>query len=295
MRGQTHAFAVAAALAAATACKHKVEPPPPSKIEADLPMLEAMRLSTKAACERVRCERAVPNNAPTSDATPFAIWEEDALPSSHVVIPRNAALDVLGVMLEGELKLTVDENDKPLEVLERHAFLARGAGVTLLSSGLRGSSRVLLAAVTAGEPIRSVMERAPEPWTERPAPVAVVDLTSLPDLAWGQGAYHARIAFGTDASPRASLAVLRMSADAPVAAHLHETEWEHMAILQGDGSFVQTYDDQARTTHLEDGAVISIPPRARHEWRPGGKRPFLGIQLYTPPGPEQRFKKLAAP
>jgi mannose-6-phosphate isomerase-like protein (cupin superfamily) len=251
-------------------------------------------------------DRVVPDAASPDEVTPLAIWEEDATDGCHIVLPANGALDVLGITLEGLAILTNDENEAALEVPVRHAFLARGAGVTLVAemsngakvakTGQRDPTRVLLVAVTPGEPILSVLRRPPQPWTERAAPIAIVDLNAQPDLAWGKGAYHARIGFDAAASPHASMTVLRMSGDAPVAAHAHETEWEHMAILQGDGSLLQTSDDRASTTHLKDGSFVSIPPHARHEWRPGdSKRPFLGIQLYTPPGPEQRFKKLAAP
>src|SRR5262249_26306279 len=120
------------------------------------------------------------------------------------------------------------------------------------------------------------------------------DLEKSADLSWGKGAYHARIAFGADASSRASLGILKMSAESAVAPHQHANEWEHMAILQGDGDFLIGTGAEEHTTHASDGLVVSVPKGARHQWRPSQKRDFLGIQVYTPPGPEQRFKKLAA-
>jgi mannose-6-phosphate isomerase-like protein (cupin superfamily) len=86
-----------------------------------------------------------------------------------------------------------------------------------------------------------------------------------------------------------------MSADGAVAPHVHEKEWEHMAILRGEGDFIQGVGDGEQTLHASDGTLFSVPPGTRHRWQPAGSRPFLGIQVYTPPGPEQRFKKLAAP
>jgi mannose-6-phosphate isomerase-like protein (cupin superfamily) len=113
-------------------------------------------------------------------------------------------------------------------------------------------------------------------------------------LAWGKGAYHARIGFAADASSHASLGILKMSADGVVAPHVHEKEWEHMAILQGEGDFIQGVGEGEHTLHASDGAIFSVPPATRHQWKPARTRPFLGIQVYTPPGPEQRFKQLAA-
>ena len=46
---------------------------------------------------------------------------------------------------------------------------------------------------------------------------------------------------------------------------------------------------------IRAGALASVPPGMPHGWKPAGKAPLLAIQVYAPPGPEQRFKKLAAP
>jgi mannose-6-phosphate isomerase-like protein (cupin superfamily) len=116
----------------------------------------------------------------------------------------------------------------------------------------------------------------------------------VPDLAWGKGAYHARIGLAAEASPRASLGILKMSPDGVVPPHEHANEWEHMAILQGVGDFVQGTGENEHTLHATSGVIFSVPPATRHTWRSAGSKEFLGIQLYTPPGPEQRFKKLAA-
>ena len=85
-----------------------------------------------------------------------------------------------------------------------------------------------------------------------------------------------------------------MSAGGVVPPHVHDKEWEHMAILQGEGEFIQGAGDAERTLHASDGVTFSVPPATRHQWRSSGSRAFVGIQVYTPPGPEQRFKKLAA-
>ena len=45
---------------------------------------------------------------------------------------------------------------------------------------------------------------------------------------------------------------------------------------------------------MQDGMVVAMPKGTLHAWLPGGKKPLLALQMYVPPGPEQRFKKLAA-
>ena len=202
-------------------------------------------------------------------------------------------MDVLGVGLTGAVALVADEpKGGGGELAPWHAFVAPGGGITLRAKG--GPARVVLIVATTGEALAAKVAAAKaNAWTARPAPIALVDLTAATDLAWGKGAYHARIGFGVEASSRASLGILKMSADGVVPPHVHEKEWEHMAILQGEGDFTQGVGEKEQTLHASDGVIFSVPPATRHQWRPTGSRAFLGIQVYTPPGPEQRFKKLA--
>jgi hypothetical protein len=44
---------------------------------------------------------------------------------------------------------------------------------------------------------------------------------------------------------------------------------------------------------IADGAIAAIPTGALHAWEPDGTKPLVAVQLYVPPGPEQRFKQLA--
>jgi len=245
-------------------------------------------LQTKVKCSGLNClgERMIPK--PPIESAPLDTWETDFDPGSSVVFQRNLGVDVLGVTLSGSIRITPDETaGKGSEAREWNAFVAPGAGVTLSATS---AARVLLAIVTSHESVSPIPSLGT--WDARPSPIAVVDLAAQPDLAWAKGACHARIAFGGETSRYASLAVLAMSPGVPVPLHTHELEWEHMAILQGDGDFVQGAEQPA---HVVSGAVVSVRPKTPHEWRARGNTPFLGIQFYTPPGPEQRFKKLAAP
>jgi mannose-6-phosphate isomerase-like protein (cupin superfamily) len=82
-----------------------------------------------------------------------------------------------------------------------------------------------------------------------------------------------------------------LSKDAPVAEHVHDKEVECLAILRGDGDLILAGEPHP----LGPGKVTCIPAGAKHAWKPKGTAPLVAIQLYSPAGPEQRFKKLAAP
>jgi mannose-6-phosphate isomerase-like protein (cupin superfamily) len=287
----------ATATTAPTATGSSAPPPPP--IDGKLPPTDTLALSTKAGCPAKTCrlEGSLLEallGSPENRA-PAAIWEEDLGAGAAVTFARRSDLDVLGVTLTGDITLTADEQKATAtELTAWHAFVAPGGGIALHAKG--GPARVVLVVVTAGDPVatKGAATKA-SPWTARPAPIASVDLASAPDLAWGKGAYHARIGLAADASPRASLGTLKMSRDGVVSPHEHANEWEHMAILQGEGDFVQGTGESERTLHATSGVIFSVPPATRHTWRSAGSKEFVGIQLYTPPGPEQRFKKLAAP
>ena len=146
------------------------------------------------------------------------------------------------------------------------------------------SARVLLIAVTADG-------RALEPGDRAVAPV---DLAALPDLTWGNGAFRARIALQAPDSPEASLGALVARKDATIPLHVHEREWEHVIVLSGGGTFL-TPTQQPATRTVRAGDVIHVPPGVRHGFQGNGREDLVGLQLYTPPGPEQRFRKLAHP
>ena len=124
-----------------------------------------------------------------------------------------------------------------------------------------------------------------------------VNLAEAKDLAWGGGALHARIGF-EGSGQRASLGVLMVSKDAPVAQHRHDTSWEILVALRAEGTLKRA--DSAESTELapvdvSDGMVVAIPKNTLHGWQPSGTKALVALQLYLPPGPEQRFKKLAEP
>ncbi len=96
-----------------------------------------------------------------------------------------------------------------------------------------------------------------------------------------------------DDHPAAVLDVLRFSADADVDEHVHEQSWETVVVLEGDGAVLRKGAAADESVAARPGAIVTLPRGVRHAWKPSGKAPLMAIQVYAPPGPEQRFPKLA--
>jgi mannose-6-phosphate isomerase-like protein (cupin superfamily) len=203
-------------------------------------------------------------------------------------------------VLEGEV--VVQGEEEPAKAARKlgawSAFRAPGAGVTLGGAG----RVVLLAATRDGAPLAKLVADLPKnakahAWKTRAKGIESVDFASVTPLDWGGGAYHARIGFeAKDEAPAASLGVLVASKDAPVKEHVHEKEWELLAVIDGDGDMVEKpAGGSERRTKVDGPVFLAVPPNEPHAWAPTGTRPLVAIQAYAPPGPEQRFKKLAAP
>jgi hypothetical protein len=127
-----------------------------------------------------------------------------------------------------------------------------------------------------------------------------------PELTFAKGAMHAHLDL-----QEAPVYVGRLSGTAPVAAHRHDGAWEVLCAYQGAGTFALEAGD-AEPAGLDAGAyspdagpklvaqhlgarqIVMVPPGRFHQWTPDPGATLVAIQMYDPPGPEQRFKKLAA-
>jgi mannose-6-phosphate isomerase-like protein (cupin superfamily) len=223
---------------------------------------------------------------------PFFAWEQ-VLPRQVVmVIPKHVALDLYVLLLEGEVSIRAEDIPGKQKRLWRwNAARVPGLGIAVES---KEPTRAIFVYVTntAGTTMGQAGAAGGKfGWAKRPAPVASVEIDKQPDLAWGGGAYHARLGF--EEGP-ASLESLVASKDAPVPEHAHDKEWEILAIVSGDGTLVRKSDGKEDDSPIAAGTFASIPPGVRHAYRPSGRAPLVAVQLYLPPGPEQRFKKLAS-
>lgn len=229
--------------------------------------------------------------APQVDPTaPFFAWEQGLPPRVVLTFPKHVGLDLYVVLFDGEVSIKADDiAGKQKRLWRWNAARVPGLGAMVESKEPTRAIFVLVANAP-GSTLGQAAAAAPKAgWSKRPAPVTSVELDKQPDLAWGGGAYHARLGF-EDGS--ASLGALMASKNAPVRQNVHEREWEILAILSGDGTLVRTRDGREDATPIAAGTFVSIAPGVPHAYRPAGTSPLVAVQLFLPPGPEQRFKKL---
>src|SRR5690348_15977730 len=84
-----------------------------------------------------------------------------------------------------------------------------------------------------------------------------------------------------------ALSVLELDAGAAVPAHVHADESEMLYVMDGVGSMVI----DGVTLPVTDTTVVQIPKGIEHQATV--TTAMRAIQLYTPGGPEQRFKAAA--
>ncbi len=114
----------------------------------------------------------------------------------------------------------------------------------------------------------------------------VVRAKAAPELSWAKGTFKAHL--DLDGAP--DLYLGRLESTAAVPEHGHDTSWEVLCAVQASGTFTLEGTPQ----HLGPRGIVSVAPGAKHSWQPDPGSKLVAFQFYSPPGPEQRFKKLAA-
>jgi len=117
---------------------------------------------------------------------------------------------------------------------------------------------------------------------------AVVRGTAASKLEWAKGTMTVRLDVPAEKSPELYLG--RLEGTAPVAEHVHTKEWEILAAVEASGTFVL----DGTEGRLGPRQIVMVPPGAKHAWKPEPNAKLVAVQMYTPPGPEQRFVALAA-
>ena len=72
--------------------------------------------------------------------------------------------------------------------------------------------------------------------------------------------------------------------------HVHEGSWEIVAAIEASG----TFSLDGKEERLRPQQIVLVPPGTKHAWKPDPGTKLVAIQMYSPPGPEQRFYALAA-
>jgi len=110
----------------------------------------------------------------------------------------------------------------------------------------------------------------------------------VPALTWGNGAMSAHLDVEGAAATVAYMG--RLEGTAAVAEHTHDSSWEVLCAVEAQGTFTLAGTPQK----LGPKTCVKVPPKTPHSWAPDPNSKLVAIQFYTPPGPEQRFKTLAA-
>jgi mannose-6-phosphate isomerase-like protein (cupin superfamily) len=116
----------------------------------------------------------------------------------------------------------------------------------------------------------------------------VVRASSTPEITWAKGAMKARLQVGEKQKSRFYLG--RLEVTSPIGEHVHEGTWEILAAIDAAGTFVR----DGQQSRVGPRQVVVVPPDTKHEWRPDPGSKLVAVQMYSPPGPEQRFLALAA-
>ena len=111
---------------------------------------------------------------------------------------------------------------------------------------------------------------------------------AAPEVRWAGGKMVAHLDVEKDNAPFAYVG--RLEGTAAVAEHTHDASWEVLCAIEASGTF--TLDGKAQ--HLAGKTCVSVPPKTKHAWAPDAGSKLVAVQLYSPGGPEQRFRTLAA-
>jgi quercetin dioxygenase-like cupin family protein len=267
------------------------------KIEGALPETKDTKpFPKRAECPKNGCNNrlVVPDalKPAADDKSPIVMWEEVMPPKAMMLFPKVSGLDLYGLLIDGEVSVMVDDlKEKQKRAWRMNGFRAPGVGVNIYS---KEPTRILLMAVVNGNSgsvadwIAKIEAKDKSiAWTKRTSPVTSFELLPKPDLAWAGGSMHARI--GIEEGP-ASMGLLTLSKNATVPEHTHDKEWEFLAIIEGDGELTRKSGGNVK---IAGANFVSIPAGVAHGFKPSGSAPTYAVQMYWPPGPEQRFKKLA--
>lgn len=111
---------------------------------------------------------------------------------------------------------------------------------------------------------------------------------SRAELAWGGGGMRAWLDVDATRSPEAYYG--RLQGKLGVPEHQHDGSWEILFAIDAHGTFTIA----GKAERLDGPKVVRVPPGTKHAWLPDPGTELVASQIYFPPGPEQRFKRLAA-
>jgi quercetin dioxygenase-like cupin family protein len=265
-------LAATVTMAAFAACRREPSPGPVPPVTTAVPRQDLRILSGPAS------------DAGASDAQPQAIEAGAAMPLTPNEPPVKAAFVDAPFKIEDAPCTRMLVAVVKGKVTAWNEVLSTGDVLVMLhpeAMDVKGTGVVVQAKVEL--PVDQCNVKA------RPASSkAVVRAIAAPKLEWAGGRMSANLDVGAKVSPEIYMG--RLEGTAPVVEHTHPTSWEVLAGVEAAGTFTLDGKDQ----RLGPRQVVFVPPGARHAWKPDPGSKLVAIQMYSPPGPEQRFAALAA-
>jgi mannose-6-phosphate isomerase-like protein (cupin superfamily) len=225
----------------------------------------------------------------SSEAPNVALWVQRIEENSTLRFPSNSSVELYALVLSGSLVASTEQAET--------ANLSPGSALRLeyagLSLGAVTRSSLVVGVVSKSMPLPSAVAESNRLRAQpiRSGRLELAELDAQKALCWGADQYAAKLLFGQAAGRpgAASLALLVASPAGAIATNVHESEWEHLAILSGSG----TLQLGARREPVGPGQVIQIAPGVDHGYEPDGTSPLRAVQLFAPSGPEARYLELS--
>lgn len=213
--------------------------------------------------------------------------QREAPKAAFVELPSTIDLPMCGRTL-----VAIVKGSAKAKPVDKEQSLATGDVLVVTLSGkleLKGSGTAVVASAEfPGNPCLAGGGRGDAKAPPSDAIVQVVRGNATPKLVWAGGKMSAQLDVPTKVSPEIYLG--RLEGTAAVPEHNHPTSWEVIASLDAAGTFTLDGKEQ----RLGPKQIVTVPPAVKHSWKPDAGSKLVAIQIYSPPGPEQRFVALAA-
>ncbi len=274
-----------------TSTRVPTPPPTPELVAPQLTKFEQEMRYDKVVCSlsSVVPMREFTRTKLASQAPNAALWVYHIAEGSTVVFPENDAVELYALVIKGSLAASSAQAQAAnLELW--NLVQADGAGLSLSAVT---NSTLVVAVVSKQGPLLQAIAESNRLRTKSAvkASMRVLELTKTPLTTWGNNRFSARLALGGESTlpSVASFGLLTADELGAIPKNVHQTEWEHLVILSGDG--VMSLGGKAYP--VKAGSVIQIEPGLTHDFTPSGKAPLFAVQLFAVKGPELRYLELA--
>jgi quercetin dioxygenase-like cupin family protein len=216
--------------------------------------------------------------------------------TAHWEAPADGRTTRLFYVLEGAVELATEPKGKAVRVAAGQAVVVPPDMPHALRFAPDARLSMVQIAVPAGAALWPVVEGDPPdaPAARRNRRKARLPAVQTRPRVFPIAGGQAEIAIFYDRAgglEAASLGVITAKPGMRIPAHVHEHETEMVLILEGAG----TMTVGGETHRIAPMTAIQIPPGVEHSVVFDSDGPVRALQVYTPSGPEQRFKQPPTP